>query len=287
MDSITVRTESAVIRIDHVVVPTDDLGKVLGFYTGVLGGRLDRLTNVNQRGLAREVPMMAFLTVANQAGFGVALQATPLPEPNRPGEGVVTGFEVSQDDWPRVLDHLQQHSITHQGPWEFPSPSPIAASVWVSDPRDVTFEICVRRGDPWPVSGQGVLQLRRISHVRLEVTDLAEGQSWYRSVLGLQPAAAVPGEHQVTLEVTETGQLFILHEVSALSPRSQYSRGPHVHVDVPVGTFPQMVRSLNRIERYWGPNANRIPWHEPDPQTVYFYDPFGNRLQMAEPRKHH
>jgi hypothetical protein len=27
--------------------------------------------------------------------------------------------------------------------------------------------------------------------------------------------------------------------------------------------------------------------HEPDMQTVYFYDPFGNRLQVSENRPHH
>jgi len=33
--------------------------------------------------------------------------------------------------------------------------------------------------------------------------------------------------------------------------------------------------------------GNRIPWHEPNSQTVYFYDPFGNRLQVSENRPHH
>jgi hypothetical protein len=87
--------------------------------------------------------------------------------------------------------------------------------------------------------------------------------------------------------VAETGQIFILHEVSQMTQRSHYCRGPHVDVKVPIGSFEAFVSNLTNVEKYWSPFGNRIPWHEPNMQTVYFYDPFGNRLQVSENRPHH
>jgi len=84
--------------------------------------------------------------------------------------------------------------------------------------------------------------------------------------------------------IQETGQLFILREVPEMTQRSHYPRGPHVDVKVAIGAYDAFVSRLTNIERYWSPFGDRIPWHEPDMQTVYFYDPFGNRLQVGENR---
>ena len=124
--------------------------------------------------------------------------------------------------------------------------------------------------------GQGYLGLCRISHVRLEVTDLAEAADWYRNTLGLVDTDQVPGDAQLTLAIPETPQLFILREVPEMTQRSLYPRGPHVDIKVAIGAYDEFVSRLTNIERYWSPFGDRIPWHEPDTQTVYFYDPFGN-----------
>jgi catechol 2,3-dioxygenase-like lactoylglutathione lyase family enzyme len=277
-----------VVRIDHGVVPTTDLGTSLAFYTEVLGGRFNRLVNVNLRGLNREVPEMAFFTLANHRGFGLALQEQPIPPPVRPLEGPVWGFEVDDRGLTGVITALEQRKVAYEGPVEYAKPSLIAASVFIRDPHYFNYDFSVRRDDQKSTDpGQGELGLRRISHVRLEVTDLKLAERWYLDMLGLDRTEAVPGERQVTLRVAETGQLFILREVAEMTQRSHYCRGPHVDVKVPVGSFQPFVSDLTNIERYWSPAGNRIPWHEPDMQTVYFYDPFGNRLQVSENRPHH
>ena len=280
-------TRTAVVRLDHGVVPTNDLGTSLAFFTNVLGARFVRLVNCNLRGLNREVPEMAFTVTANHGGFGIALQDQPMPDAVRPLEGPVWGFEVDERGIESVVQTLQQRGVAVEGPVEYPAPSPIAASVFVCDPFQNTYELSMRRdaqqsSDP----GQGPLGLRRISHVRLEVTDLEAARRWYTETLELVPTDEVPGDRQLTLAIGATGQLFILHEVEQMTARSHFSRGPHVDVKVPVGSYESFIQRLTNVERYWGPFGDRIPWHEPDPNTLYFYDPFGNRLQVSENRPH-
>jgi catechol 2,3-dioxygenase-like lactoylglutathione lyase family enzyme len=118
----------------------------------------------------------------------------------------------------------------------------------------------------------------------LEVTDLAEAEKWYREVLGLEDVDQIPGEGQLTLAVSATGQLFVLRKVAKMTQRSHYCRGPHVDVRVPLGSLQDFVSGLTNIERYWSQFGDQIPWQEPDMETAYFYDPFGNRLQVSQYR---
>ncbi len=282
-----VAVKTAVVRLDHIAVPTNDLGTSLAFYTDVLGARFNRLVNCNLRGLNRVVPEMVFVTVANHRGMGIALQDEVIPPPIRALEGPVCGFEIDERGIEGVTQALRERGVAFEGPVEYPAPSPIAASVFVQDPQQNTFELSVRRDDRRSSDPpQGHLGLRRISHVRLEVTDLELARQWYTETLELEPYEAVPGERQLTFAIGETGQLFIVHEVPTMTRRSHYARGPHVDVKVPIGAFEAFVPRLTNVERYWGPNGHEIPWHEPDPKTVYFYDPFGNRFQVSENRPH-
>jgi len=278
-----VAVKTAVVRLDHIAVPTNDLGTSLAFYTDVLGAQFNRLVNCNLRGLNRVVPEMVFVTVANHHGMGIALQDDLIPAPIRKLEGPVCGFEIDERGIDGVVQVLRDKKVAFEGPVEYAAPSPIAASVFVQEPQQNTFELSVRRDDRRSSDApQGHLGLRRISHVRLEVTDLDVAREWYTETLELEPYAAVPGDRQLTFAIPEAGQLFIVHEVPEMTKRSHYVRGPHVDVKVPVGAFESFVPRLKNVERYWGVNGGEIPWHEPDPLTVYFFDPFGNRFQVSE-----
>ena len=229
------KSTPSVVRIDHGVIPTNDLGKSLSFFTDVLGARFNALVNVNLRGLNREVPEMAFFTLANHRGFGLSLEDQPIPPTIRPLEGPVWGFEVDDRGLAGVIAALNQRKIAYEGPIEYAQPSPIAASLLVRDIHDFNYEFSVRRdGQKSTDAGQGDLGLRRINHVRLEVTDLPLAESWYLDTLGLSRTDPVPGDRQASLVVAETGQMFILHEVSQMTQRSHYCRGPHVDVKVPI-----------------------------------------------------
>ena len=71
-------------RIDHGVIPSNDLGRAHRFYGTFMGGEIDHLTNLTIRGLNREVPQIVFYTLANHKGWGVALQDFPIsPNPAR------------------------------------------------------------------------------------------------------------------------------------------------------------------------------------------------------------
>src|SRR5262245_21058998 len=86
-------------RIDHGVIPSNDLGRAHRFWATFMGAEIDHLTNLNIRGLNREVPQIIFYTLANHKGWSVALQDFPISAtPSRPLDGVVYGFEVAADD---------------------------------------------------------------------------------------------------------------------------------------------------------------------------------------------
>ena len=62
----------ALERIDHGVLPSNDLGRAFRFWSTFMGARINFHANLNARGLNREVPMIVFFTVANHPGFGLA-----------------------------------------------------------------------------------------------------------------------------------------------------------------------------------------------------------------------
>src|ERR1044071_5358053 len=178
--------KATIDRIDHGVLPSNDLGRAHRFYSIFMGGELDHLTNLNLRGLNREVPQILFYTLANHKGWGLALQDFPIAStPARPLEGVVYGFEVAGSDLADLARAAEDRKLKHQGPVEYPAPSPIQESLFVLDPDGNALEFSIRR-DPSNEKPQGkIAPLRRISHVRVEVTDLEQGKAWYRDTFGL------------------------------------------------------------------------------------------------------
>jgi catechol 2,3-dioxygenase-like lactoylglutathione lyase family enzyme len=270
-------------RIDHGVVPSNDLGRAHRFYGTFMGGELDHLTNLNIRGLNREVPQIIFYTLANHKGWGIALQDFPIsPNPARPLEGVVYGFEVAAENLADVARAAEERKLRFHGPVEYAAPSPIKESLFVLDPDGNTLELSIRR-DPVNDKPQGkIVPFRRISHVRVEVTDLEQGEIWYRDTFGLTEEKQVPGDEQITLTVPNTGQLVILHRVDQVAERSTRAvKGPHIDFRIDPALYPPILEKFNRKEYYWGPDPTKIPWHEQGGHTVYGYDPFGNRIQIG------
>jgi YD repeat-containing protein len=92
----------------------------------------------------------------------------------------------------------------------------------------------------------------------------------------------VPGEAQLALTVPQSGQFMILRKVDHVSERStQCFKGPHIDLRSSEESYPEILKRFDRKETYWGPDPQLIPWHEPDANTAYGYDPFGNRIQIG------
>ena len=165
-----------VVRLDHGVVATNDLGLSIVFLTQVLGADFRRLVNANLRGLNREVPEMAFFKLANHLGFGYALQGQTISQARPPPwKGPVWGLELNERSLEETAELLREHNVPVEGPVEYPASSPIAGSLWLTEPGEYVFELSVRREDQrCSDPGQGYLGLCRLSHVRLEVTDLVQ-----------------------------------------------------------------------------------------------------------------
>ena len=248
-----------------------------------MGARINFHANLNARGLNREVPMIVFFTVANHPGFGLALQDFRLSsKPARRLEGVVWGFEVAADDLSLAVEEAKRQKLSWERSADYSESSPIKESLFVLDPDGNTVELCIRKQPSEQAPQEATIPLRRISHVRIEVTDLDQARSWYSETFGLVEADQVPGEEQLTLTVPKSGQFLILRKVDQVAERStQCFKGPHIDLRSSEEYYPEILKRFNRKETYWGPDPNLIPWHEPDSNTVYGYDPFGNRIQIG------
>jgi catechol 2,3-dioxygenase-like lactoylglutathione lyase family enzyme len=270
-------------RIDHGVLPSNDLGRAFRFWSSFMGARVGFHANLNVRGLNREVPMIVFFTVANHPGFGLALQDYRLaPTPARRMEGVVWGFEIAADDLLVAIREAEKQKVRWERVVDYSDSSPIDESLFVVDPDGNTIELCHRKKPSDAAPQPGPIPLRRISHVRIEVTDLNLARSWYKDTFGMVEAEQVPGEAQLTLAVPQSGQLLILRKVHRVSERSTHCfKGPHIDVRSSEESYLEILKRFDRKETYWGPYPQLIPWHEPDANTAYGYDPFGNRIQIG------
>jgi len=256
-------------RLDHGVLPSNDLGRAFRFWSSFMGARLGFHANLNVRGLNREVPMIVFFTVANHPGFGLALQDYRLsPTPLRPLEGVVWGFEVAADDLSATANEAEKQKVRWERFADYPDSSPINESLFVIDPDGNTIELCHRKQPSDAAPQPGPIPLRRISHVRIEVTDLGLARSWYHHTFGMIEAEQVPGEAQLTLTIPKSDQLLILRKVDRVAERStQCFKGPHIDLRSNEEVYPEILKRFDRKETYWGPDPNLIPWHEPDANT--------------------
>jgi catechol 2,3-dioxygenase-like lactoylglutathione lyase family enzyme len=270
-------------RIDHGVLPSNDLGRAFRFWAEFMGGQIGHHTNFNTRGLNREVPRIIFMTVAYHRGFGLALQDFRIsPNPSRRLDGIVWGFEVAAENLDAATAEAQKQNLRCERVADYPASSPIKDSLFVLDPDGNTVELCVRKQPSDQAPQAGPVPLRRISHVRVEVTDLEQGREWYGNTFGLVVGDQVAGDDQLTMTVAQSNQLVILRKVDKVADRStQCYKGPHVDLRSDEASYPEMLKRFNRKETYWGPDPNLIPWHEPDVNTAYGYDPFGNRIQIG------
>src|SRR6266508_1632499 len=234
-------------RIDHGVLPSNDLGRGFRFWSAFMGARIGFHANLNLRGLNREVPMIVFFAVANHHGFGLALQDFRLsPTPARRLEGIVWGFEVAADDLTAAADEAEKQKLRWERFADYPASSPIKESLFVLDPDGNTVELCIRRQPSDFAPQQATIPLRRISHVRVEVTDLDQANSWYCDTFGLAEADQVPGENQLTLTVTKSGQFVILRKVEQLAERStRCFKGPHIDLRSSEACYPEILRRFD------------------------------------------
>src|SRR6185369_10624680 len=105
--------------------------------------------------------------------------------PARPLEGVVYGFEVAADSLDDVVSVAEERKLRVDGPVEYAAPCPIKQSLFVLDPDGNTLELSIRRDPVSDKPQRKIIPIRRISHVRIEVTDLEQGKIWYRETFGL------------------------------------------------------------------------------------------------------
>jgi catechol 2,3-dioxygenase-like lactoylglutathione lyase family enzyme len=143
-----------------------------------------------------------------------------------------------------------------------------------------------------------MIQYEDISHLAMEVTDVDRAEEFYTKALGMEVICRDEGElgqGRLTLK-NERGQFLFLEKVDKLSQRSRFC-GPDVqkvpdagegfrykgaHLAMSVGSVEEYDEIYNRLEANGAylEGDLRAAHRKPGEKSVYFYDPFGNRLQL-------
>jgi hypothetical protein len=128
-------------------------------------------------------------------------------------------------------------------------------------------ELCIRKQPSAQAPQAGPVPLRRISHVRIEVTDLEEARDWYNNTFGLIVGEQVPGENQLTMTVAKSNQFVILRDVDKVADRStQCFKGPHI--DLRSDESHPAAHAPNRKDLLGPIPISSVAWPEPTPPTA-------------------
>ena len=145
-----------------------------------------------------------------------------------------------------------------------------------------------------------MIEFEDISHLVMEVTDIDQAERFYAGALGMEPICRDQGElgqGRIILK-NGTGQLLFLEKVEKLSARSRFC-GPDetnvpdpgsglrykgAHLAISVGSVQEYDEIYNVLESNGAylEGDIRAAQRKPGEKSVYFYDPFGNRLQLIK-----
>ncbi len=291
-------TRSLVSAVDHATVPSIDLLADFAFYKKLFGAELSKRNGMVNFSIARRKAGRAaifFLDLAGVSGFGLFLQDEYPPPAKRLLEGPRYGFATLASDLAEAAKVLEDCGIEAMGPVEHPRESPIRQSLYFKDPSENSLELMVWRdvapGLREPTSAAGLIPLRGICHIALDVTDLDGAEDFYVTGLGLEPLYRGKTADGLNASVLSTahGHIFTLQQVDRMSERSikKYRSDTHCAVRVERAAFPvieaeMMRRKVPLLPDYVAGDGNR----HPDDRDVYMVDPFGNNVQVFTGHTH-
>lgn len=143
-----------------------------------------------------------------------------------------------------------------------------------------------------------MIEYEDISHLTMEVTDLDVAERFYAGALGMDVVCRDEGElgkGRLILK-NASGQLLFLERVDTLSLRSRFCgpdaknvpdpgaglryKGAHLAMSVgSIEEYDEIYAKLEPAGAYLEGDL-RAAERAPGEKSVYFYDPFGNRLQL-------
>lgn len=131
--------------LDHGVMPTNDLGQAVMFYTQVLGAEIEEIKNVTTETLTAGRGMMRCFMRLGPTRFGVFLQSEQLPPANGLQGAPCYEWEVSEEDLQRAVASLDDHDVPYETPDHSVPGYPIAKQVFFNDPDGNHLALCVLR----------------------------------------------------------------------------------------------------------------------------------------------
>ena len=128
------------------------------------------------------------------------------------------------------------------------------------------------------------MQLRRLDHVSLNVSDRARSIAWYRDVLGLEQRGE-PRRDDWPVFMGEFGACIALFQAQVVSPDRAYESSGLRHI-----AFMVRPEDLVRAQARLGERDVEFRFEDHgNARSVYFADPDGNVIELTtyEPRGRH
>jgi catechol 2,3-dioxygenase-like lactoylglutathione lyase family enzyme len=131
--------------LDHGVMPTNDLGRAIEFYTHVLGAEIEEIKSVTTATLRGGRGAMRCFMRLGPTRFGVFLQHEELPSSEGLSGGPCYEWDVADTGLDHAIDRLRDRGIAFEGPVAGPAGYPITKQVFFNDPDGNHVALCVLR----------------------------------------------------------------------------------------------------------------------------------------------
>ena len=237
--------------IDHIVVPTNDIGawvdwaeNVIGVERGPIGGLTTQARNRNQ-------PIASFVDIGDgSCHFGAFLQPEALPESRGLGADLPRyGFYVNPEDLDAHLLRLERTGTVHSDPVATTAEGDEGTAIYLQDPDGNQFEFWAPKEMPrGAMDVATALGVGRISGAVYGSRDLQRTASFYERYCGLRRADSpeIP-EDTLVLPLASGGRL-VYHLTDGVDARLT-GHGPwfamHFAFTIPADTY------MGNYERLW------------------------------------
>jgi catechol 2,3-dioxygenase-like lactoylglutathione lyase family enzyme len=287
----------AIQTFDHSGFMVEDIPRAHEFYDALFGARPLFMANLKTRTYTGW-PIISFVQMGKHR-FELCLARHPLPPAatSRPVPRI--GFAVSRAQLAELPERLAALKIAATPVPALPAGLGISNCLRFLDPDGNIIELAVWDGhDDGAKPGSGAVQVADVSHVALEVSDLAAAERFYIEALGLTFVHRDAGELGAgrTILKNGLGQLLFLEAVDQLSERSLFcgpdpstapkvgTGRPHAGAHIAVSVCDDdAYREIEAKLRAWNVTTDGDVRKEERPTgelSEYFYDPAGNRLQL-------
>ncbi len=221
--------------IDHVAVPSNDLGRWVKFQLNVLGAKLERINGLTTEERQRNRGVAAFCRTPYSMIDGF-LASEPLPPAAAPGVGLPRfGFFIRPEDIDEHLRRLDEHAVPHTDPIRTSAEGQEGIAIRFIDDDGNQYEFWAPARMPaGAMAGATPAKVGRISHAVYESRDLDRTADFFSRFAALDPVQSADLSADTLAMPLVGGGRLVYHRVTELGAwtLARASGGPHAALTV-------------------------------------------------------